>query len=135
VVRVYRVGTLFRVLRPSQQRYLASKRCLICFERLCVGRVKRSLHLHWGCRKCKSVLCIYIGAISFYSSMGIGIINDVTLQRKVISFILREMGDEADSCFEGSGSRSRLQSVLKRAKKEILPTSHTQTSRKWFYHF
>jgi hypothetical protein len=33
--------------------------------------------------------------------MGIGIINDVTLQRKVISFILREMGDEAYSCFKG----------------------------------
>jgi hypothetical protein len=64
-----------------------------------------------------------------------GNINDVTLQRDVISFILQEMGDEAYDAYPGSGERSRLESTLKEAKEKFLPTKNHSNFRRWWYHF
>ena len=62
-------------------------------------------------------------------------IDDVHLQQTVIKYIAHHLGEEAFFCFEGCQLKTKLESVLRDAKRLIVPTATTQTLRRWWYHF
>jgi transposase len=61
--------------------------------------------------------------------------NDVKLHRKLISFVLNTMGEDAAFASVTAGTRTNLEPVLKMAKTTIAPQVHTGTLRRWFYFF
>jgi hypothetical protein len=61
--------------------------------------------------------------------------NDVKLHRKVISFVLDTMGEDAAFASVTAGTRTYLAPVLRMAKATIVPQVHTGTLRRWFYFF
>jgi transposase len=66
-----------------------------------------------------------------------GNVNDVRLQRSVISFILCNMDEDEAFAAVSGGKRTRttLNHVLFKAQAEVLPTVSTRTFRRWFNYF
>jgi transposase len=68
-------------------------------------------------------------------SRPIGIYNDVNIQKRVVEYIVLELGDDVYCCAEGSGRRTHLAQVLKRARQDLLPTVSPRQLRRWFYFY
>ena len=62
-------------------------------------------------------------------------IDDIYIQRRVVTFVACELGEDAADTYKGSGSRTRLEPLLKQAKKAICPTVSTRALKKWWYFF
>ena len=63
--------------------------------------------------------------------------TDIKIQRKVIQFVLEELGEE--EAFESAGGctsrRTKLNATLKKAQAAILPQASIRQFRRWFYYF
>ena len=62
-------------------------------------------------------------------------IDDVYIQRRAISFIACDLGEEMVYTMRGSKRRTRLSSVLIAAKNAVCPTVHERTIREWWHYF
>jgi transposase len=61
--------------------------------------------------------------------------SDVSLQRRVVAFILNEMGDDEAYLSAVTSKKTRLATVLKMAKESVAPQVSESTMRRWFQHY
>ena len=62
-------------------------------------------------------------------------IDDVYIQRRVITYIACQLGEEVVHTMKGSKSRTRLNSVIIEARAAVCPTVANNTLRAWWHYF
>ena len=63
------------------------------------------------------------------------IINDVSIQKKIVNFLGLRLGIDAYACFKGSHQKTRLNSVLQEAHEHFGRLVSQRQMRRWWYYF
>jgi AcrR family transcriptional regulator len=61
--------------------------------------------------------------------------SDVTMQRRLVAFVLNEMGEDEAYLSADTSKKTRLAAVLRMAHETIIPQVSERTLRRWFEHY